>query len=95
MLLNNFTKKAVVFINEHKHEIQQHAEHIKISGEYKDFNARLAFDCFYAHQKSERIQNNSELLSQIAESCNISTNLINDNHIFTLYKKALKNCGIL
>lgn len=95
MKLQKFLPHAKEFINEHKEQITQYAEQLKAGGGYNDFNTRLSFDCFYAHKKSERLKNNAELLGQIGTICKISTNLINDNHIFTLYKKALNDCGIL
>lgn len=102
MKLQNFLEHASEFINEHKERITQYAEQLKTAGGYNDFDLRLAFDCFYYHkheitkQKRQAGKQDFYFSDWICELCNLDKRQgINDAYISTLYKKALKDCGIL
>ena len=102
MKLKNLLEHASEFINEHKERITQHAEQLKTTGEYKDFDLRLAFDCFYYHkheitkQKRQAGEQDFYFSDWVCELCNLDKSQgINDAYISTLYKKALKDCRIL
>lgn len=101
MKLQNFLQITKEFLQANNEKITKHAQNLKKAGGYNDFNTRLAFDCFYFHKheitKAER-EKNPEFYFQdwICELCGLDKNQgINDAYIGTLYKKALKDCGIL
>lgn len=102
MLLQNFYKNALAFVQQNKQQIINYAQQLKNAGGFNDFNLRLAFDCFYYQQQQENAQARAagnvdfDFMQQIATSCNLDDkNKIIDNHIATLYKKVLKDCNIL
>lgn len=102
MLLQNFYKNALVFVQQNKQQIIDYAQQLKKRGGFNNFNLRLAFDCFYYQQQQENAQamrtgnNDFDFMQQIATACNLDDkNKIIDNHIATLYKKVLKDCNIL
>lgn len=97
MILKNFLPVAIGFITENKEKIADYAAQLKESGDYCDFNTRLAFDIFYAQQSKARKDSGDfvDLREKIADCCGISAGAILDDHLGTLYKKALRDCGIL
>lgn len=98
MILQNFLQNVVDFINNNKQQIQQYATQLKASKNYNNFDLRLSFDLFYYQQATIKKATNNcdfDLLQQIATACNIDKNKITENHIFTLYKNAIKTCNIL
>lgn len=102
MLLQNFYNNVVDFINDNKQFLQQYKQDIYKAGGWQHFDLRLAFDCFYIHRRQATIQarqqgqQDFDFMQQIATICNIDDkNKILDNHIATLYKKAIKDCGLL
>ena len=102
MLLQNFYKNALAFVQQNKQQIINYAQQLKNAGGFNDFKLRLAFDCFYAHRKQATRQQaqagnvDFDFMQQIATACNLDDkNKIIDNHIATLYKKVLKDCNIL
>ena len=67
-----------------KDKIQEYIPILKESGEYKDFTRRLAFDCGWAFIDAQFI-------------CKVlyEREGLNDDHIFTAYKRALKDLQLL
>lgn len=61
-----------------KEAIQEHSRVLKESGNYKDFQTRLAFDCLHKVYSSNEVCNWYKLYN------------CNDTHIETLAKKAVK-----
>ena len=102
MLLQNFYKNALAFVQQNKQQIIDYAQQVKAGGNYNDLHTRIAFDCFYAHRKQATRQQaqagnyDFDFMQQIATICNIDDkNKIIDNHIATLYKKVVAQCNIL
>lgn len=99
MLLQNFYNNVVDFINDNKQQLFDYATKLKQAGGYNNFDLRLAFDVFYYQQAKSKLQAGNvdfDFLQDVATICNIDDkNKILDNHIATLYKKALKDCGLL
>lgn len=67
----------------HLETIQNYAPKLKESGNYQDFEKRLTFDCLRAFV-------GTQLMCEWYEKYNC-----NDNHIYTLGKKALKDLKII
>lgn len=64
-------------------KIKEYAPQLKASGQYKDFEVRLAWDCIRAFVGSGTV-----CLWYDKYNCN-------DTHITTLAKKALKELGVI
>jgi len=97
MLLKNFLPCAVDFINQNKIQIQDYAKQLKASGNYKNYDLRLAYDLFYFQQaKIKKSTNNFDfdLLQYIANTCNVEKDNISESAIFTLYKRAINQAQI-
>jgi hypothetical protein len=96
MLLKNFLPYAIDFINQHKARIQEYAKQLKTSGNYKNYDLRLAFDLFYYQQAIIKKAGNYDfdLLEYIANICNVDKNKIQEGAIFTLYKRAINQANI-
>ena len=63
--------------------IQEYAPKLKASGNYKDFEVRLTWDCIYAFVGSGTV-----CLWYKKYNCN-------DSHVFTVGKKALQELGVI
>lgn len=97
MLLKNFLPCAVDFINQNKAQIQDYAKQLKASGNYKNYDLRLAYDLFYFQQAKIKKSTNDfdfDLLQYIANTCNVKKDNISESAIFTLYKRAINQAQI-
>lgn len=83
MSQESYSNMVSVF-TQHAGKIKEYAPKLKASGKYKDFERRLAWDCLNAFIGSAAI-------------CDTYYNKegLNDDHITTAGKKALKQTGIL
>lgn len=81
-LQNEFEFVEKIFKNNIE-KIKEYAPKLKASGEYKDFEKCLAFDCLYAFIGSKK-------MCEWYEKYNC-----NDNHIYTLGKNVLKKLNII
>lgn len=101
MKLKNFYNEALSFVKDNKSLIVNHAQAVKESKDYYDFNTRLAFDCFYAHrnkasQKAFKAGNfDFDFNERMGRICGLDKEDILDSYISTLYKQVLIDCDIL
>lgn len=98
MILNGFLSNIIDFINIYKEDLQKYKQDLKTSGQYKDFDKRFTFDLFYMQSNYEKRRQkdlNFDFLQYIADICKIADkNKIDENHIFTVYKKAIKEANL-
>jgi hypothetical protein len=83
MKLKNEYEYIYTQFQNHLEEIKEYAIQLKASGQYKDFEVRLTWDCIRAFVGSGTV-----CLWYDRYDCN-------DSHITTVGKKALKELGVL
>jgi hypothetical protein len=83
MKLKNEYEYIYTQFQNHLEEIKEYALQLKASGQYKDFEVRLIWDCIRAFVGSGTV-----CLWYDRYDCN-------DSHITTVGKKALKELGVL
>ena len=85
-----FYSHILSVLKEHEHSIREYAPVLKEHGNYQNFETRLSFDCF---NKLVRGNANSKHWNKTTEFTRNEN--LNDKHLETGIKKALKELNIL
>lgn len=87
---NEFYTHILSVLKENEQSIREYAPALKEHGKYQNFETRLSFDCF---NKLVRGNANSKYWDKTTEFTRNED--LNDNHLETGIKKALRELGIL